>query len=571
MFKILSLMIVSLNLLWFFQVVDLDKKIDVSFNNITLKEALEHLQNENINLSYVDNKLPLHQLINFQGKGVTVKQVISNICQQTGMEYHLVGNQLVLKPAAVKTSEKKKLPVPDVNDKSKAIEKTDTETPNDSVIEQPKEELAVAEMPSTQEQSIETKSPEAANEEKEAMNRAKNETANQERAIEKKQEKPKRLRSFKPLVKETSGDYEIMPYHLGFIYPISTNGIKAGQYVNNFNMHILAGYGAGLDGIGLSGLANVNKDFVKGVQFAGLGNITGRKVDGALQFAGVMNVTGGNVDGAQFAGVGNINNGTLNGAQIAGVMNVVADSSKSAQFAGVFNVVNGRQEGFQAAGVFNASGDVNGGQVAGVMNLAVGDVKGTQIAGVINAGRRITGSQIGLINLADTVTGVPIGFLSLVRKGYHHVELWTSESFNANAAIKLGVPVFYNIFALSVHLDPDNTGWAFGYGVGSQANISKAFKMNFDLLAYQYFDDNNRIHDWEYYNILNQFRWLTSWQLAKHLSIYAGPTFNVQISDADLYPEGVESPLAPYNFYDETFNNQTNVKMWIGFNAGLRF
>jgi len=95
--------------------------------------------------------------------------------------------------------------------------------------------------------------------------------------------------------------------------------------------------------------------------------------------------------------------------------------------------------------------------------------------------------------------------------------------------------------------------------------------MNFDLIAYQYFDDNNRIRDWEYYNIINQFRWLTSWQIAKHLSIYAGPTFNVQVSDAGLYPEGVESPLAPYTFYDKTFNNQTNVKMWIGFNAGLRF
>ena len=55
------------------------------------------------------------------------------------------------------------------------------------------------------------------------------------------------------------------------------------------------------------------------------------------------------------------------------------------------------------------------------------------------------------------------------------------------------------------------------------------------------------------------------------LSLFAGPVWNIMVSK--LYDEETQkygSHIVPYAFYDKT-KNGNNVKMWIGFNAGIRF
>ena len=96
-------------------------------------------------------------------------------------------------------------------------------------------------------------------------------------------------------------------------------------------------------------------------------------------------------------------------------------------------------------------------------------------------------------------------------------------------------------------------------------------RMNLDAISFAIFDEHNTIRDWDYYHSVNQLRMNFGWELAKYLTLFAGPTLNVEVTDVSLNPEVRSKGIAPYTFYDETFNNNTNIKIWAGFNAGIRF
>jgi hypothetical protein len=74
-------------------------------------------------------------------------------------------------------------------------------------------------------------------------------------------------------------------------------------------------------------------------------------------------------------------------------------------------------------------------------------------------------------------------------------------------------------------------------------------------------------------NSLNQFRLTIDVRTGKRTSIFAGPVSNVMISrlkNGDV----IGSSIMPYTHYDETSTTAdgvvTNVKMWLGFTAGIR-
>lgn len=596
------------------QKTDLERKVSLELTNVSLKEAIDYLQtNYGVKFSYVDNMMPLQRKLTLKAKNESLKSVIDGLCDQTSLGYQLINKQIVLKPGSPepkvetndsvlhKSREASSKPAPEINEsipkKTPSVFEKEAERP-DSLPETEIIEAVVSSEPViASNESVEASENRrtVGSSFKRKSDRSEEYSAKWQETIEEdtKESEPKTEKEyfwekwFKPKApSHDSTAYKVRPFHFGFIYPLSTNGLEAGQYVNNFSMHVLAGYAAGLDGLEFAGLANIEKDYVKGIQFAGIGNLTGHHVDG-IQFSGIANISGGDVEGAQFAGilnttagiskgaffagVGNLTGNYTEGGLFAGVLNMVADSSKTAQFAGVTNINVGPNKGFQAAGVLNVSGDIVGSQIAGAANIAAGDIQGLQLSGGLNIARNVKGSQIGILNIADSVSGASIGILSLVRKGYHHFEIWGGEALHANAALKLGVSSFYNIFALSAILEPDNSGWAFGYGIGSQINIGPKLRMNIDAISYAIFDERNKIRDWDHYNGLNQLKLNFGWELAKHLTLFAGPTFNVQVSDTDLNVEGdLTNSLAPYTFYDESFNN-TNVKMWAGFNAGIRF
>jgi hypothetical protein len=170
--------------------------------------------------------------------------------------------------------------------------------------------------------------------------------------------------------------------HIGFVYPLSTNGTHAPLDTNRFSFHLLAGVSSVEKGFTFAGFSNIVRNEATGTQFAAFSNHIGKKAEG-LQIAGFAN-TYGEGQGAAFAGFGNISRGNVKGAQLAGFGNIAKDV-----------------DGAQLAGFFNKATSVKGAQLAGFMNLSNKDVSSSQLAGFINKAENVGGSQFaGFINIA---------------------------------------------------------------------------------------------------------------------------------------------------------------------------
>lgn len=346
---------------------------------------------------------------------------------------------------------------------------------------------------------------------------------------------------------------KIRPFQLTFISPIGTNGLESGKIINGLSVNMLAGYSGGLKGVEFGGFANVVKGEVDGVQFAGFGN-------------SVI----GEVKGGQFAGFYNVNSDYTVGLQAAGFVNMVADSADALQFAGFTNVTSSNFRGMQASGFLNTvGGDMDGAQFSGFANVAGGDVTGTQVSGFLNVGRKLRGVQLGVFNYCDSVvSGTPIGFFSFVKNGYHRFEIGGNEVLWANAAFKTGSDKFYNIFAAGTHFGNDELTWAVGYGIGGLIPLKDRFKLSVDAIGYQINES-----DWtDGINLLSRLNISLDYAVSDKLSVFGGPAYNVMVSRIEEN-EGIYtySDLAPYHHYNNTNSDGVNVKMWVGFNAGIRF
>lgn len=124
-------------------------------------------------------------------------------------------------------------------------------------------------------------------------------------------------------------------FHLSFVPPLSTNGIKAYEYSNGASFNLLAGISRNEENFSFAGLSNVITNDAKGFQFAGLSNFIGNNGGGML-FSGLANITKGSYSGFQFAGLINIAK-NINGFQFAGLINK-AKNVNGVQFAGIINI-----------------------------------------------------------------------------------------------------------------------------------------------------------------------------------------------------------------------------------------
>ena len=323
-------------------------------------------------------------------------------------------------------------------------------------------------------------------------------------------------------------------FQFTFIYPMGTNGINAENYSNTVSFNLLGGLNGGVGAFELGAFANVNK-----------GDVIG------FQAAGFTNVNIGNKTGLQLAGFYNQNN-VFNGCQYSGFLNNNIGETHGAQFAGFANVVCNNVKGAQLSGFANVAKDINGAQLTGFINVA----------------RKVKGVQLGFINFADSVDGVSIGFLSFVKNGYNRLELGANESLFANLTLKLGTQHFYNIFTSGFKQINNTTYWSYGYGIGTMFVVRPKTNLNIDFISQQvnanHFETNRL-------NLLNTARLNLSYEFAKHLELVAGPSFNVFVSEFD-YKEsiGTNSKFVPYCFYDQVHDNMS-IKMYVGFNAAIRF
>ena len=375
---------------------------------------------------------------------------------------------------------------------------------------------------------------------------------------------------------EDSDDTSIRPFQVTFITPLGTNGTLSPQITNRFSLNILAGYNGGVDGFELGGFLNLTNDYVKGIQIAGFGNISGGNTE-AGQIAGFMNINGGEVKGLQTSGFINIAGGRTEAVQIGGFTNLsgalkgvqvsgfgnLAEETTGVQAAGFGNIAE-QSEGLQVSGFINITGDIKGVQVAGFLNKS-NNVDGVQGGGFLNIAEKVKGVQIGgFINICDTIDGIPIAPISVVKKGgYRRFEFWGNETFFMNTSFKIGIRPFYTIFTLGFKpvVSDFNTGIGFGVGTNIELNMNKSL----DIESHIYIINKYFWENWDY-NHLNQLRISFNYQIAEHFSIFAGPTFNILISDIAIYADEI-APSWAFNIADR----KDSIRGWFGFNTGMRF
>lgn len=562
---------------------DLQQKVNLSLKGASLQVALEELHKRyGVQFSYINNDLPAAPTINLQLRNVTLQEALNRLLAPANLGYTTHKGRVIISKSLPKKAPEAPAPLP--QQQAAPVEKKrepSAQTTDTEPREAPEPEV-LPQIAPVREGIIER--------------------AQDEPAMQYKPPSPNLYATLDRAVfsKIASAPVEsTKPYHIGLIYPLSNHGTAAGKYVNRLSLHLLVGYAAGLEGLEASAIGNIEHDYVQGAQFAGVFNVVkgdarglqasgfvnlvGGKVRG-IQFAGFSNfsrhdVQGGqfggfgnlaaHIHGAQFAGFGNISGG-VEGAQFGGFGNI-ASKVQGAQFAGFGNLVDSLDGVGQFAGFGNIANSVKGVQAAGFGNLTQ-KVEGVQMAGFLNVAGSVKGVQLGILNIADTVDGVPIGLLSLVRKGYRSAELWTGEDFRANMAFKIGVERFYNIFAIGSQLGGADR-WGLGYGFGSLWRLSNRLRLNTDVMSINVFEE--RISEsWrqgQELNLLNKFRLLGGWQFARYFSLFAGPTFNVLVSRYQNEDGTLGSRLVEKTFYDKTSTGGTNVKMWVGFNAGVRF
>jgi hypothetical protein len=318
---------------------------------------------------------------------------------------------------------------------------------------------------------------------------------------------------------------------------VGSNRKISGSVVNDYSFNLLGGFSGGTNKAEFGGLFNINKGDVRFLQIGGLFNQVGGTVSG-VQMAGLVNSTMESVNAAQLAGLINFTTGNVNGLQMAGLMNLTTRS-------------------------------VRGAQLAGLINYAHRDVRGAQVAGILNIGRNVHGSQIGLLNYADSTSGAPFGLISIVRKGYHKLEIGADEVLPLNVALRTGTRSFYNILFAGMRPEQtDSITWAFGYGVGTSPRLGKKTFLNIEVSSEQLVKGNV-----EALNLINTAYLGFDWQVVKGFGLYAGPSLNWRLYDRSYthHPE-VFDYVNPKIISEKTYSVENlSSQLWFGFRAGVRF
>jgi hypothetical protein len=343
---------------------------------------------------------------------------------------------------------------------------------------------------------------------------------------------------------ETTG-LRNFPAQISIVYPVGTHGRQSSQHTYNFSLNLFAGRVGSVNGLEFSGLFGVVENNVRGMQVAGLGNVTG-DVRG-IQIAGFANATG-NASAIQVAGFANAT-GNVNGIQIAGFANATGSASA-----------------IQVAGLANATGDVRGIQIAGLANAA-GNANGIQIAGILNRTETLNGLQIGLISITDIIeSGASLSLVNIVRRdAYKEWNVSFSDYANIALSYKMGTQKLYTIYTVGTNFIKDDLG-VVGLGFGNRTSIiGSRFDFQPELVSYNYFPTNFK-------NIQNTFATHLKLGFAYNINEKYGLSLAPSVyvmnakkrNDSDFYNI---SPIGAF-YTNENGNKRTTIGAGIG--IGLR-
>lgn len=357
------------------------------------------------------------------------------------------------------------------------------------------------------------------------------------------------------------------PVQTSLVPALGSHGKMSGQVVNKFSLNLIGGYSAGLNGLELAGVFNIDKKDVQYVQVGGIFNMVGGKMNG-VQVSGGYNQVMQSVTGVQVGGIANVSKGSITGLQVGGAVNIVSDSVKGLQVAGLSNNIKRKMKGVQIAGIINQAGDtvkgiqisgisnfnrgrirgvnitglynhtrksMNGWQLAGIANYAGGDVHGVQLSGIgniahgsvsglqlspfFNAARHLKGVQISFVNIADTSSGSSIGLLNIIRKGgYYKLSVDANDLMPLNLTFKSGRKQFYSLLTAGMNSD----SYSAGFGIGRSFTIRKNWAITTEIMGLNIFDK-----DWKSQAQIFRFQPMLNYNVAKWFSIHAGPAVSI--------------------------------------------
>lgn len=413
-----------------------------------------------------------------------------------------------------------------------------------------------------------------------------------------------------------------------FISGFGTNGIQPGNFSNGVSINLTSGYSAAGLIFEFATISNLNTDYTRGLQIAGIANLTGVNAFGGLskkavdaklksgfssslkgvQISSLLNLVVDEGNGAQFTGGVNIVKKALIGAQFSTISNFVYQYTFGTQISGLFNVSVASIDGVQISSLLNfTKGELNGLQL-GMLNLA-GSIEGKNSAnkthdggiqlgiwniatkmngfqvGLINYGQRSQGTQIGLINIfkrgtqPETRDGTAIGLLNL--GGVNYFSVYSNEIFGFNSEISTGIKknariradrnTVYVTNALIYSNNPyKNEAWGLGYGLKkmffNRSSVPSLSESKFFSLGM----------DFQHIN-LKKGEFTNALSLLTRLKFEAGKRFVPKSYGINWYGSvslntywGEYADLiAPDIFSSKSKMSDTKIAFWVGYSVGV--
>jgi hypothetical protein len=416
--------------------------------------------------------------------------------------------------------------------------------------------------------------------------------------------------------------------HFSIAPGLGTNGTQPGSYENFFSLNLTSGYAASNLLLGISTVSSLNTNHTRGLQFAGLCNLTGANAFAGLtkkekeekitsgfssylngvQTSGVTNIVLGDVYGAQFTGGLNLAKGHMLGVQVAGFSNIVYKFSFGVQIAGFFNVSMVSMSGTQISGLSNFTrGELSGLQLA-LLNQA-GDIQGINTyeqtqptgfqIGLVNRARKMDGFQVGLVNFAERSQGTQIGLVNFFKGGTAvgtkdgtalgllnfggsgYFAAYADETFALNYDISTGtfknarfqqdkLNVYITNSIIYSHAALRSDAWGVGYGLRrmyfNKSELPGMTESRFFAFGLDF--EHINLESGEFtrdLSLLTRFKLMIGKRIAPKLF---GINWYASIS-ANAYAGDGGELLAPERFSRETAYRDVAITMWPGISAGI--
>jgi hypothetical protein len=297
-----------------------------------------------------------------------------------------------------------------------------------------------------------------------------------------------------------------LPAAIDFLPWVGMSSVDQGRSIRSLSVGALGALSGGVDGVAVSGVADVDLGSLCGLQIAGIASVAGAAV--GVQVSGTTNVAQG-----------------LSGLQVAGAANVVTRDSAGLQVAAI-NVAGGRFDGLQA----------------GAINVDAG---------------RLHGLQIGAVNYASHAD-LQIGLVNIVADGRLLVDAWTKPEMGlVLAGVKHGGAHYHWIYAMGLRPADVAHPWA-TIGLGAHLTPSDTLFVDVDALSSMQlvFTGNRNAQQQE-------ARVVLGYRLLPQLAIFAGPTLSL-VEQGSAARSG-----APAYADDLGTTGTTSVLLWPGLTLGI--